>query len=83
MFLPCSASEMEAKSWASFSMFLQPMTMMGRLVASATAFASSTHSSTDLFAPLGSALSKCRQMAEAPGIVSAFFAMSAAVVQPS
>ena len=64
-------------------MFLQPMMMIGSAVASATSFAIATQSSTDLFSPLGSALSKCRQTAETPSMPSAFLAMSATVAQPS
>ena len=83
MFLPCSASETALKIWASFSMFLQPMTMMGISTASATALARATQSSTEVFSPLGSADSKCRQMAEAPSMDCAFTAMSTTVSQPA
>ena len=83
MFLPCSASEMAENSSASFSMFLQPITSMGISMASATAFASATQSATEVLSPLGSALSKCRQTADAPSIVSAFLAMSTTDSQPA
>ena len=83
MFLPCSASAILLNSSPSFSMFLQPMTTMGMVVASATALASATQSATERLAPLGSADSKCRHRKSAPGMVSAFFAKSTMVVQPA
>ena len=83
MFLPARASAILLNSSVSFSMFLQPMMTMGIVTASATAFASATHSSVGLLAPLGSAPSKCRQRKLAPSIVSARLAMSTTVSQPA
>ena len=83
MFLPDSASAILLNSSVSFSIFLQPMITSGMSVASATDLASATHSSTDLFSPLGSAPSRCRQIKDAPSMVSARFAISATVAQPS
>ena len=83
MFLPARASETLLNSSASLSTFLQPMTTMGSSVAAATDLHSSTHSSTLLFSPLGSAPSRWMHTKDAPGMDSTRLAISATEVQPA
>ena len=83
MFFPWRASETLPKRSASFSVFLHPATTMGLSTASATALASATQSSMDLFAPLGSARSKRMQTKSTSSSSAAFLARSARVSHPA
>ena len=83
MFFPSNAAETLSKTLPSFSALPHPATTNGKVIASATAFATSAHSSGDLSAPSGEAPFNLKHMKSASVLSSTYLAHFAGSSQTS